>query len=266
MAAPACSLLVSTSDLSGGGGAPPANDAASNDGPTTTNDATGGTDAGPVADGGTGAVDARACDATFCDDFDTPPLGAKWDLLRQVAGGSLSLGGGGLSPPNVLVLSATGTAMRVAYLEKRFPVVSKRITCGFALRPVAIPSSGGGGGGVSDIEVFSLSSQAPGNPAVFLKLEPSQDPQKAWVFYYASASGDAGQIAETLGEIPMGAFSPVLISSDGSEVRVTLGSLTSTRRIVGTPGTDVTMRLGETGDNDDLRTVVEMDDLHCTVE
>jgi hypothetical protein len=93
VAASACSLIVDTSDLSGGPVAP--NDIDSSDGRVD-----GPVEAGPLPE----AAPDTFCthmDASFCDDFDTPPLGARWS---SVAGGSLlSLENTTFkSPPNAL--------------------------------------------------------------------------------------------------------------------------------------------------------------------
>lgn len=85
------------------------------------------------------AVDA-ACDATFCDDFDTPPLGAGWTGKSEVLG-ALSLVEGGLSQPFALraaVDEDDGGRGRSAYLYRRFSMTTS-IDCATAIRPVAIP-------------------------------------------------------------------------------------------------------------------------------
>lgn len=106
-----CSLFVDTSDLAGDLAADASSDVqgerASGEG--------GDSSARVDADGG------KACDATFCDDFDDGALGATWTSTTLTKSGVLELGATAHSAPNALRArfeTSTPQGDRDAFLEK----------------------------------------------------------------------------------------------------------------------------------------------------
>jgi len=94
---------------------------------------------------GSAASDAHrevaTCNATFCDDFDESPIGARWDSTNIDPDGGLfrpviELVDGGLSPPYAMRIAipgaTTATTYRIALLERRLGE-GRVVTCAFDL-------------------------------------------------------------------------------------------------------------------------------------
>jgi hypothetical protein len=136
----ACSALV---DFKGLAGSPQAE---------------GGVDAGDagadarVADGAVGADDGGdagpfVCPANaFCDDFDTPPLGATWSSTTLNGAASMALfDGGSQSPPyslQVALALQTPGPQRQAELEKNLPSPGSSVKCSVSVRIDTAPPTG----------------------------------------------------------------------------------------------------------------------------
>lgn len=89
-----------------------------------------------TADAGGDAGSDASCDVTFCDDFDTPPLGATW-TSTDISGGASSLVDAGESAPFAFRAIVQGGAFagRSARLTKRFTNFTGA-TCSFAAKPL----------------------------------------------------------------------------------------------------------------------------------
>jgi hypothetical protein len=96
-----------------------------------------GSDGAPPSDGSAQDASDAGCNATFCDDFDTPPLGATWTTLEEDEGELTLDDGGALSPPFAMKVDLPGgdSHLRDAFLMKRFNVVAS-VTCSFAVKPL----------------------------------------------------------------------------------------------------------------------------------
>ena len=147
-AAAGCSLLVDTSGLSGSAAEDAASDrAVPNEG--------GALDAGAEA---TSSSDAgRTCDATFCDDFDDGPLGAKWTKTTLAGGGTLELATPARSLPNALRAQFHGVSSpqdRYAMLEQDLGL-GKSVRCDFSIYVASRPNM--------DLDdVFRIRTRGPG--------------------------------------------------------------------------------------------------------
>ena len=256
----ACSLLVETGDLAGVADPP---DAAREVGtPDVSVDGTApsdGSSSGTVPpDSGLDAA-PRVCGATFCDDFDTPPLGAMWDSKTVSSSGSLTLGAGGLSPPNALVLDLTGTSIRRAYLQRSFAVIPGAIRCSVSINVEIAPPSPG-----TDFEFLSMRASGAGQPVIYLKVAGTNPPT---LEYHSEVGGDGGtEVITPVGTFPVGTWARVTLRSDGVSAQVTLGATTTPVPVVAGGDLPVAVRLGETGDTDDPHMRARLDDFECTVE
>src|SRR5687768_13946999 len=120
LASSACSLFTDLGGFDGDGETTgvPALDATSGE----TSSGGNGTDATTPLDDSSTARDATdggvtgPCGATFCDDFNAPPFGAKWT-------GKVEVGGTVSADTNAMLAKVTTSAsdaLRTAYLYQRF--------------------------------------------------------------------------------------------------------------------------------------------------
>ncbi len=258
----ACSLLVETGDLAGVADPP---DAAREVGtPDVSVDGTApsdGSSSGTVPpDSGLDAA-PRVCGATFCDDFDTPPLGAMWDSKTVSSSGSLTLGAGGLSPPNALVLDLTGTGNRRAFLQRSFAVIPVSIRCAVSINVEIAPTNGG-----ADFEIISFIASGPGEPTVFLKVAGSRPLTLEYHSFTGLADGGEQEIFENVGTFALGAWTRIELKSDGLTSQVSLDSARHTYPVLNGGSLPVRVRLGESGDSDDPPVRARLDDFECTTE
>jgi hypothetical protein len=155
----ACSLLVSTSDLSDGQrGADP--DAAPSDAladsPAPTSDAGSDGEAGSCPPGG------------FCDDFDQAELGATWDTKVIESGSAVSLDKVDFKSGPSSFHARSGlrsVASASAALVKVFPGVPKSVRCSFWLRVNNVSWDP-----QAPIDFFQIRATAPGGNDYELRL------------------------------------------------------------------------------------------------
>ena len=108
------------------------------DGPAAQGDGPGsnGGDAGSGGDGTAGPIEAGACGATFCDDFDEGGVGEKWSEARQTNGQIVFDENAAISPPRSLrttIGSASGLYTRRALLRRELPL-GRAVRCTAAVR------------------------------------------------------------------------------------------------------------------------------------
>jgi hypothetical protein len=157
VAATACALVLSVAacsviaDFKGlAGSAQP--DAAAGDAGADARTADGATSADGAASGEGGTTVSEGgsvpCppNAAFCDDFDTPPLGAKWDSITLDGKADIALfDGGSLSPPYslevALAMQMPGPS-RHAELEKNLTNPGHGVKCAVSVRIESAPPSG----------------------------------------------------------------------------------------------------------------------------
>jgi hypothetical protein len=256
----ACSLLVGTDGLVAGAGvAGSTTEGGAADAPA---DADPGADARPPADAGADAA-ARVCDATFCDDFDTTPLGATWDQVTQSGGGTLSLGAGALSAPNALVVDLTGAARRIAFLGRSFATVTTSIDCAVSLFVEIPPATN------VDAQFFGFGASGPGAPVIFLKLEGSAVAGSVGLRYYSEVGLPDGGITsytDAVATIPVGVWKRARFASDGASATVTVDGASSSFPVIAAGVEPISVLLGETGDGDKTPVRFRLDDLACQIQ
>jgi hypothetical protein len=203
LGATACSLFTDLGDYDGDGQIVivPALDATSGDGGGAVGSEPDGSstpsgDSGAVGDA---TVDSGACDATFCDDFDTPPFGASWT-------GKVENGGTVVGDSNALLanMGVAGTeALRTAFLYRRF-AAPKKVSCTFALHPLDLSAP---------TEVFSFNVLAPGYKSYSLWLSLRSGQTELGV---AAEPMDGGTIYDTRGVTPVavGKWTTITMATD----------------------------------------------------
>lgn len=231
----------------------PALDAASADAPSGT--PTDGSDSSAAGDGGTmgdAPTEAGPCGASFCDDFDTPPFGAKWT-------GKVETGGTVVGDSKAMLASmssTTGETLRQAFLYKRFDM-PKAMSCTFAVHPVDLSGA---------TEVFSFSVSAPGYKSFSLWLALRTASTELGV---AAEREDGGTVYDTRGVPLVGAgkwttitmatdFTKLALSEDGTVVKdeAFFPAVVPTR---------VDMQAGITFQYSTLSSSIRVDDVRCTV-
>lgn len=128
-AAAACSALVDTSGLSGGPADAALEASSPGDAAPDVVDVPDAADAADAADGG------GICDASFCDDFDDGPLGARWTSMDIGTSGVLSLATPAVSAPNSLravLLDALTDDDAYAFVDKDLGP-GKAVRCEFSV-------------------------------------------------------------------------------------------------------------------------------------
>lgn len=146
----ACSILVDTKDLSGGGDVDASPEGAVPP-PPGSDGGTGG-DA-PIEAGSDGGADA-AC--TFCDDFDKTALGATWTDKNETRG-SLSFSNDAVTPPNALLAELTSANTGVAgdiSLRRDIATTEKNVRCEVDMKISSALSSSG------EIDLFEIYTYA----------------------------------------------------------------------------------------------------------
>lgn len=135
----ALACIAACSDY-GAGDVAPTDDAGADAGNDAAIAVDAATDSSTDATSDVTEVDAgTGCDATFCDDFDTTPLGATW-TSQNVDKATIELADAGRSAPFAFKVTAPGGAFagRSGQLQKRFSGV-KGVTCSFAVKPLERP-------------------------------------------------------------------------------------------------------------------------------
>jgi hypothetical protein len=256
----ACSLLVETGDLAGVADPP---DAAREVGaPDVTVDgaSTSSSSGSPPLDAGVDAA-PRVCNATFCDDFDIPPLGAKWDSTTVSSSGSLTLGAGGLSAPNALVIDLNGFSTRRAFLERSFPTIPNALRCSVSVN-LEIPPPGVG----ADLEFLSFTASGSGAPRVFLKVVGATPPSIGYNSVVDLPDGGRDAISEVVGTVAAGTWVRVELASNGLTLQVKVGAVERSYPVIAIGELPVRVRLGESGDSDDAHVRARFDDFECTID
>jgi hypothetical protein len=161
-----------------------------------------------------GANDS-SCDVTFCDDFDTPPIGATW-TSTDVSGGTTELVGAGESMPFAFrSLTESGTfAGRSARLVKRFGNFTGA-TCSFAVKPV----------------------QRSGNPMVII-FEGTAPEVQTWSVWISPTPSETrlggGALFKDGGVSPyLAEFAPTLPTNAWSHLEITVGQSVATLKLEG---------------------------------
>ena len=244
----ACTLFVSVSPDEYSQGARPSGDGGA-DGP---NDAP-GTDVD--ADAG-GTIASSHCDATFCDDFDEGPLGARW-TRKEVFGADLALVPSTASAPNALRLSLpaqAGTTERVGLLAKdvSFPT---HVRCSFKLFTATTIASG------RDVEVLSYRARLGdtfygvylkvGDNEIYLREEITGDSTT-----YSEVPASLGQSTWLDVELDAQLGKAATLKVDGEPVSIVLRPFAAEVLTIG---------LGEPGDGDQWAYETLFDDLACSV-
>ncbi len=217
---------------------------------------------GGMVDGGASdtAADAPArCDATFCDDFDEAPLGAKWLEFSGVDSGYLSLGTLAASPPNALRISFPDAGGGSAQLRTILPIGS-RIRCDFALRADVLPLAGQGG------DIFVVDYAGTGTVLtnqVRLELDRGGLCIREDVTFVDGGCGCPNFRTPPVA-IASGYFVPIGLEVDFTSVRLYLnGALATSHAITTTKPESLAVRLGIEYARQTL--LAHVDDFRCTV-
>jgi hypothetical protein len=217
-----------------------------------------------VSDAGVDADATSGCDATFCDDFDDGPLGARW-VKQEADGGELALSPGHVSPPHALratLRAADAGARRTALLSARLGN-ARRIDCSFMFLGESLPPSGAG----RDMDVIRIAVEHPAyvRYSVQLSIAEASSRLREDVHRTDRLECDCPLGRIDIAERPAG-WTPVHLSADFRAVKVWFGTkLVGQEDLSGPPdGGDVTVYLGATT-NDPGGGSVLFDDFSCTV-
>jgi hypothetical protein len=220
---------------------------------------TNATDAGAMNDSSTLAIDATpACDASFCDDFDTPPLGSTWNAKGGVpSDGTLELVDAGRSPPFALRAKthAGDFAYRRVVLARSFNAAT-RVSCSFGVKPI----------------------ERPGRPAVFFFRGVEDGTMDEWLAWIALSStettlgiarfhadGGITDAIETAPIAPVGAWTDLAIALEATKVRLVVGGAPAVELPVEFPiAPSVAVHLGIQA-VEATEQVILFDDLRCDV-
>jgi hypothetical protein len=263
LALAACSLLVDVDGLAGAGAAP---DAEAKDtsvpGIDASSDGPQGLDAGDAsADGG--AVDS-GCPGTFCEDFDTRPVGDGWDTTTVTAGAALDRGEG---RPKPYALRARTTKAGpsatdpLGALTKKFPIGAK-VSCSFGVFVVKLPD-------VSFSDLFAIRTEAAGIPVyeLFFGTGASGGTLREDVQFKDGGCGCPRSDLKPKA-LPTNRWVQVLVDFDLKQ-QVTLrydGEIISSGPMGGlTPVNNIFVSLGVQGRYADQTSEYLFDDLVCTV-
>lgn len=201
----------------------------------------------------------RPCDATFCDDFDFGPLGARWAQINAAAtAGTLDLVDAGRSAPFALRATAFGGALtfRDVDLAKQFGSV-KTASCTFAVKPV----------------------ERPGRPAVFFYrgLTTSSDNWYASITLADTETTLGLAIFFKDGGVPSEAIAtaPPAPIGEWTELRIATTQTKLTLSVNGVPAADLPMKLATSTSGfsahlgiqaiETTQEVVLFDDVRCDV-
>lgn len=208
-----------------------------------------------ASEGGPDVVSPNACDATFCESFDEGPLGSKWTEQVTLEDADLALVPSTLGPPNALrvrLLARDGTAMRAAYLAKSFPF-PKHARCEFDV-------FAGPGLSTGDIEVFGLRAKSEGKYySLHVKLGNDE------LELRESLSDTATPSAEIAAGPWTGAWMHVALDV-ALGVKATMRARGETKELAlrSFPADELTLSVGESGDNDGWGYEVLLDNVACT--
>ena len=166
-------------------------------------DLTGGAVEGgpPIVAGFCGALPTDAPSAVFCDDFDGPPLSAKWDLVLVPPASELRIDSAeSTSKPSSLLLSvpAGQTANQALYVAKQFDNASS-VTVAFDVRLDSVPTA----------DTTYVVEIEMGRDAVLLFVA-----RGAWTLQQAITAGDGSQTFPgfDLSALPTSAWTHVAIA------------------------------------------------------
>jgi hypothetical protein len=201
--ATACSLVVDTDGLSGGGP-----DASAEDAPVP----------GDASADATPAPDAGRCDADFCDDFDEGVLGARWSrVVAQRGTIAFDTTSFRSAPRSFRATTQADAGEATAYLAYDLPSVPKAIECSFSLR-VNAPD----GGTVGYADVFQFAAVGPGIGEYQLRLGFFQgQPSVREDVYFDDAACGCPRKDVDLPPIAPGAWLRVTMATDFTTLTVT---------------------------------------------
>jgi hypothetical protein len=249
----ACSLAVDSDGLTGATARPDAALDGPAEGTAPAPDAAGDAagDATPASDAG------RACDASFCDDFDEGVLGARWTGLQQ-NGGSLSLDPGAAvsAPRSLLVRLPLGPTNRGVSLAKEFPRAGG-LRCALSLR-VDAPTAASSHVYYAQIRILS--------PDVSLRVLALGTRPGSSVFEDFTAFPDGGERSnvQQLAPIAAGQWVRVEIETTYSTARVVVDGVPAVAvNIPPSTGTTVAFDLGAAYYSDSAPATLRFDDVVC---
>ena len=170
---------------------------------TPYGDLTGGAAEGgpPIVAGFCAALPPDAPAAVFCDDFDGPPLSAKWDVVLVPPASELRVDSAEFtSKPGSLLLSVPDgqTANQAVYVAKQFDNASS-VTVAFDVRLDSVPTS----------DTTYVVEIEMGRDAVLLFVA-----RGAWTLQQAITAGDGSQSfpGTDLSALPTSAWTHVAIA------------------------------------------------------
>ncbi|MBX3210029.1 MAG: hypothetical protein KF764_33675 [Labilithrix sp.] len=248
-----CSLLLYNDDFSG---APGPVDASSPDAPLDESRAE--TDAG---DAGEDAAPSCAT-ATFCDDFDDGPLGAKWTTVDAVFG-ELTLVDGGVSPPNALRIDLyardAGIARR-AHLARDF-TFPRQLHCSMHVSVPVLASD-------TDVELLTFTANSGSLSAYTFFLKATRAELTAHEQLKETSSSSTTRKDIPLENVPRGRWIHVGVDVDFPAGKLTLDL--DGRPVSGalTPQTNAPLlevSLGEPDDSDPSPATILYDDFWCNM-
>jgi hypothetical protein len=250
----ACSLLVETSDLIGGGG-----DDASSDRPfvpdaPATDASSDSLDA--VADA---SVDADACvgsAARVCDNFDDMIPGAQW--LKETTRGAIAFDAVGLSPPNAFRSEiVAGGGSGAAALRRNYANDGDG-RCELDLKLESIPSSG-------ELDVIDLVVRGGvGNDRHVYFASFDGDWSLA---EYQERDGGNYDRSKSLGvPLPVGVWFHVVLEKKGTSAElVANGSVATLAALLDVPGTSRIVKIGFSYVGSSVPTAkILIDNVDCT--
>ena len=235
-----------------GASEPTANEAGTDAPISETGPGNGGED-GAAKDGGSGS----SCDATFCDDFDTPPLGATWTSTDILGGANALVDAGESAPFAFRAITEGGTfSGRSARLTKRFTSFTGA-TCSFAAKPLQRSGS---------VMILAFEGTAPEvqDWSVWIAATPSETRLGGGALF--KDGGVSPYLAEFAPVLPTNAWSHLEIDVGQSQATLKLeGQLVATFPYPATVSTSlIDMKFGvqayETAPQEFL-----FDDLRCVV-
>ncbi len=248
----ACSLLVDTSGLSGGGDG--GDGASASD--ALAADANG--DGGSAADAMFDALGVACGDATFCDDFDEETLGAKWGSVEQGAGATLSLEKAGQSAPFALRLDLgdrDAATARFAFLTRDF-AMPKTSSCAFSLWIESAPAAS------MDLGIFTFRPN-PASDKYQLEVKLSHTLSVSLHEDFTGSSGPATQA----GVLSSKRWYRMQLDTDFRTISVRIDDGAPVARALrgGVVSSMLNVSLGERGDSEQGAFVVRFDDLVCAL-
>lgn len=220
-----------------------------NDGSTPLDDAGTKLDA---TDAGDAPIASGPCGATFCDDFNASPFGAKWT-------GKVEVGGSVSADTNAMlakVNTAGADALRTAYLYQRF-VAPKTASCTFTVHPLDLSAA---------TEVFSFNIHAPGYKSFSLWLSLRTTATEIGV---AAEPTDAGTIYDSRGVqvVEMGKDTVITMETDFSKLTLSENGtvVKSESFFPSVVPTQMDIQVGITFQFSKVTSSVRIDDVRCTV-